>query len=73
MCKYEQEVGPVVLDPSRQSDSTSSSHHPFWCGSPHTLSPRYAEVLAKKARLIVRMLEMRIGTELLLQVGFLPQ
>ncbi|GFR89331.1 transcription initiation factor TFIID subunit 2, partial [Elysia marginata] len=68
VCKYEHEVGPVVLDPSQQLDSVVSAHHPFWCGSPHTLSPRYAEVLAKKARLIVRMLEMRIGTELLLQV-----
>ncbi|RUS71095.1 hypothetical protein EGW08_021141, partial [Elysia chlorotica] len=68
VCKYEQEVGPVVLDPSRQNPGVVCVHHPFWCGSPHTLSPRYAQVLAKKARLIVRMLEMRIGTELLLQV-----
>lgn len=68
VCKYEHEDGPVILDPSRQQDLPSSNHHMFWCGSPHTLSPRYAEVLAKKARLIVRMLEMRIGTELLLQV-----
>ncbi|GFN99666.1 hypothetical protein PoB_002617200 [Plakobranchus ocellatus] len=67
VCKYEHEVGPVVLDPSKHPE-TASAHHPFWLCSSHTLSPCYAEVLSKKARLIVRMLEMRIGTELLLQV-----
>lgn len=34
----------------------------------HCLSPRYTEVMRKKAHLIIRMLEHRIGQELLLQV-----
>lgn len=34
----------------------------------HCLSPRYMEVMRKKAHLIIRMLEHRIGQELLLQV-----
>ena len=34
----------------------------------HCLSPRYMEVMRKKAHLIIRMLEHRIGQELLIQV-----
>lgn len=34
----------------------------------HTLSPMYIEALYKKASLVMRMLEHRIGQELLLQV-----
>lgn len=34
----------------------------------HTLSPMYIEALHKKALLVMRMLEHRIGLELLLQV-----
>ena len=34
----------------------------------HTMSPRYIQVLRKKAHLVMRMLEHRIGQELLLQV-----
>lgn len=34
----------------------------------HTMSPKYIEVLRKKAHLVIRMLEHRIGQELLLQV-----
>lgn len=32
------------------------------------MSPKYIEVLRKKAHLVIRMLEHRIGQELLLQV-----
>ncbi|CAL1530604.1 unnamed protein product [Lymnaea stagnalis] len=61
--EYEQQVGYVVLDPAKRD-----SNHPFSIQSPHTLSPRYIEIFSKKARLVMRMLEIRIGTELLLQV-----
>jgi len=40
----------------------------FPIGSLHTLSPKYFEILKKKSHLIIRMLEQRIGQELLLQV-----
>ncbi|KAH9489969.1 Transcription initiation factor TFIID subunit 2, partial [Bulinus truncatus] len=61
--EYEQQIGSVVLDPTKHD----SNHH-FHIQSPHTLSPRYSEMFCKKARLVMRMLEIRIGTELLLQV-----
>jgi hypothetical protein len=62
---YESEVGPVVLDPSSGKETPAlyfRIHHP------HTVSPRYADIHARKAALIIRMLEIRIGRELLLQV-----
>ncbi|CAB3360242.1 Hypothetical predicted protein [Cloeon dipterum] len=40
----------------------------FPIGSVHTLSPKYFEIMRKKSHLIIRMLEQRIGHELLLQV-----
>ncbi|CAG5129613.1 unnamed protein product, partial [Candidula unifasciata] len=60
--EYEQQVGLVILDPSRRE-----SNHPFSTHTAHTLSPRYNEIFNKKSRLVMRMLEIRIGTELLLQ------
>lgn len=36
----------------------------------HTMSPRYLDVMRKKAHLVIRMLEHRIGHELLLQVSY---
>lgn len=35
------------------------------------MSPKYIEVLRKKAHLVIRMLEHRIGQELLLQVDII--
>ncbi|XP_076462232.1 transcription initiation factor TFIID subunit 2-like [Babylonia areolata] len=60
---YEQQVGGILLDPSRRE-----SNLPFSVRNAHTVSPRYAEMMEKKALLVIRMLEQRIGTELLLQV-----
>lgn len=34
----------------------------------HTLSPKYLQIMHKKSHLVIRMLEHRIGQELLLQV-----
>nr|CAG4643703.1 EOG090X00M6 [Lepidurus arcticus] len=41
---------------------------PFSLDSAHTASPRYLRILEKKAHLVIRMLEMRIGQQLLIQV-----
>lgn len=75
--------GGIVLDPSQPpaplpSAVTSpappvrptSSEQGFYfpIRNLHTMSPRYLEVLRKKAHLVMRMLEHRIGQELLLQV-----
>ncbi|KAK7101291.1 hypothetical protein V1264_024091 [Littorina saxatilis] len=60
---YEQQVGGILLDPSRRE-----SNLPFSVKNAHTVSPRYAEMMEKKSLLVIRMLELRIGTELLLQV-----
>ena len=40
----------------------------FFLQSPHTISPEYLRISAKKAHLVIRMLEFRIGAQLLLQV-----
>lgn len=82
MIKYEEKFGGIVLDPSQQPapfpiSSTTSPHAPqrnsqqsfyFSTRSLHTMSPKYLEMQRKKAHLIMRMLEHRIGQELLLQV-----
>lgn len=64
---YEQQVGGILLSPSKRD-----SNLPFSVKNAHTVSPRYADMLEKKALLVIRMLELRIGTELLLQVRKLP-
>lgn len=83
--KYEEMYGGIVLDPSQHPaplpvSSTSPlapqrnpQQQPFYFStrSLHTMSPKYLEMQRKKAHLIMRMLEHRIGLELLLQVrGF---
>lgn len=78
--KYEEEFGGIILDPSQvptsqpvpygSSRSTDNSNFYFPIRSLHSLSPKYAEVLKKKAHLVIRMLEHRIGQELLLQVHY---
>ena len=62
--EYESEVGPIVLDPS----AARESYHYFPIKNPHTVSPKYCDVFYKKAHLVIRMLENRIGRELLIQV-----
>ena len=63
MSEYEQQTGGILLDPSRRE-----SNLPFSVKHAHTVSPGYAEMMEKKSLLVIRMLELRIGTELLLQV-----
>ena len=58
---------PALLYVLAASDAAVS----LLSSSVHTVSPRYLEVYAKKAHLIMRMLEQRIGAELLLQVSHL--
>ena len=62
--KYEQEIGGIHLDPSYGKDNAMY----FSVKNPHTLSSRYADVYEKKAHLVIRMLELHIGQELLIQV-----
>ncbi|XP_077546800.1 transcription initiation factor TFIID subunit 2-like [Haemaphysalis longicornis] len=61
---YEQEAGGIILDPS--SRDNLPFHFPVT--NLHTMSPKYSEVLRAKSHLVIRMLEDRIGRELLLQV-----
>ena len=62
--EYEKEQGGVVLDPSAVRDSFT--YFPAW--NPHTIPQTYAHMLKNKSILVIRMLELRIGLELLLQV-----
>lgn len=79
--KYEEQFGGIILDPSQPPAPlpvTANTPAPtprvpdpgfyFPIRNLHTMSPKYMEVLRKKAHLIIRMLEHRIGQELLLQV-----
>jgi len=96
LVRYEEEIGPIVLDPTQQPAPTSSglispggtsnpgfslsfnnvqntnetSNFYFSTRSLHTISPRYFHYMTKKAHLVLRMLENRIGYSLLLQVEF---
>lgn len=65
---YEQTHGGVILDPSKTSDNDNSNALYFSYRYPHTVSPLYDEIHRKKSHLIIRMLEDRIGRELMLQV-----
>jgi transcription initiation factor TFIID subunit 2 len=80
--RYEEQFGGIVLDssqaPAPVPSSTASPAGPprppdpgfyFPIRNLHTMSPKYLEVLRKKAHLVMRMLEHRIGQELLLQVN----
>lgn len=81
MVKYEEQFGGIIMDSSQAPaplPSIGPGPHPaprpvdpgfyFPIKNLHTLSPRYLEVMRKKAHLVIRMLEHRIGYELLLQV-----
>ncbi|XP_077291969.1 TATA-box binding protein associated factor 2 isoform X2 [Arctopsyche grandis] len=69
---YEEQYGGIVLDPLQPPavGTSGSSRDPFYfpLRNIHTISPRYMEVMRKKSHLVLRMLEQRIGQELLLQV-----
>lgn len=80
--KYEEQFGGIILDSSQApaplpiaaNTPAPAPRAPdpgfyFPIKNLHTMSPKYIEVLRKKAHLIMRMLEHRIGQELLLQVN----
>ncbi|XP_046383438.1 transcription initiation factor TFIID subunit 2 [Ischnura elegans] len=60
-------VGQGLIAPGLASPGCAPPFH-FPIVSLQTASPRYLDVLRKKAHLVMRMLEHRIGQELLLQV-----
>lgn len=79
--KYEEQYGGIILDcsqpPAPLPVSTNAPAiiskqpeivHYFPIKNLHTMSPKYIEAMRKKAHVIIRMLEHRIGQELLLQV-----
>lgn len=74
--QYEDKYGGIVMDPSQSSTAHQSSignrptHHNFHfpLQNIHTTSPQYLFMMRKKAHLFIRMLENRIGFEMLLQV-----
>lgn len=74
--EYEEEHGGILLDDNTNKKGSGGSVTAsnrgnelyFPCKTLHTLSPHYAMILRKKAHLVIRMLEQRMGQELLLQV-----
>ena len=67
VCEYEQNVCPIILD----SSNTLGQAY-FDITSPQTLPSKYVEIFTKKSHLILRMMENRLGKELLLQVNYGP-
>lgn len=81
--RYEEKFGGIILDcsqppaplpvssinnsPAPTAKAFENPHY-FPVKSLHTMSPKYIEIMRKKAHLVIRMLEHRIGQELLLQV-----
>ncbi|KAF5402510.1 Transcription initiation factor TFIID subunit 2 [Paragonimus heterotremus] len=61
---YEHTKYGILLDPSK---STTKLTH-FGLNSPHAISPNYLVAFIKKAHLVIRMLELRFGQPVLLQV-----
>jgi len=68
VCDYEHTVGPVVLDASLIVHSSLY----FNTSQPHTVSPSYTAVYDMKSHLIMRMMEIHLGRELMIQVMCLP-
>lgn len=78
--KYEEQYGGIILDssvpPAPLPVSTTAptnitkqpDEHYFPIKNMHTMSPKYTEAMRKKAHIVIRMLEHRIGQQLLLQV-----
>ncbi|KAI5695129.1 hypothetical protein M8J75_011480 [Diaphorina citri] len=75
---YEEKFGGIVMDPSQPISSIpqhmsalikpSEPGFYFSVLNIHTMSPQYLDIMRKKAHLVIRMLEHRIGFELILQV-----
>jgi len=79
--KFEEKYGGIILDSSQKPSAVISmrgeanrnpevEHNPFCfpVDNLQTCSPEYLEVMERKAHLVVRMLEHRLGQEQLLQV-----
>ncbi|KAH8369988.1 hypothetical protein KR093_001773 [Drosophila rubida] len=80
--KYEEQFGGIILDcsqppaplpvsstnPAAAASKQQEIVHYFPIKSLHTVSPKYVEAMRRKAHLVIRMLEHRIGQELLIQV-----
>ncbi|EDW93975.2 transcription initiation factor TFIID subunit 2 [Drosophila yakuba] len=80
--RYEEQYGGIILDCSQppaplpvsgtNSSAAASKQqeivHYFPIKSLHTVSPKYVEAMRRKAHFVIRMLENRIGQELLIQV-----
>ena len=79
---YERQCGGIILDCSqppappvvrgeekqRREQPREVNAFPFHPTNLNTCSPEYLDVMIKKAHLVIRMLENRIGAEQLLQV-----
>ncbi|XP_043647065.1 transcription initiation factor TFIID subunit 2 [Drosophila teissieri] len=80
--RYEEQYGGIILDcsqppaplpvsgtnPSAAASKQQEIVHYFPIKSLHTVSPKYVEAMRRKAHFVIRMLENRIGQELLIQV-----
>ncbi|KAJ8032786.1 Transcription initiation factor TFIID subunit 2 [Holothuria leucospilota] len=74
ICEYEQTMGGIILNPEPFLDHSSlqtekkPSHLYFPTDNPHTISYSYWKLFGIKAHYVMRLIEIRIGQELLLKV-----
>lgn len=68
VCAFEHNTQPIVLDPSLAPLSGRSQNHSQRLHSPQLASPDFVVAYNKKATLAIRILELRLGPEVLLQV-----
>lgn len=59
---------PIATNTTTSSPKVVDPGFHFPIRNLYTISPKYMETMKKKAHLVIRMLEHRIGYELLLQV-----
>lgn len=68
VCRFEELYGGILLRPRTDSAKTSDYYARLGILNAHSCSPLYAEALRKKAYVAIRLLEKKLGQELLFQV-----
>ena len=69
VCAFEHTTQPIVLDPSLAPHTSRHSQlHPHRLQSAQLAGPDFVAAYNKKATLAIRILELRLGAEVLLQV-----
>lgn len=73
--EFESQWGGIVLRPrgggnddENSFDANANENHHFFAENPFTSSPLYVEMLGKKGFLVMRMIEKKLGKDMMCQV-----